>query len=180
MSSSPTNTVGAPPWKPHSGRSPPDAHHRSPTQELDPRASPHPASAGTDWSSSGTGCTAGFPEPVLFSLAPFPSQTRLRSPYVTLPSLTHKTNTPGMHLSRPDTHCVLFFNFLPQMVRCLALLAPLDSVQMSPSEKAFVCFADGSPPTHLLYTVAIFFLSFFLHELLVLDWIFACGSPPWP
>lgn len=83
-------------------------------------------------------------------LAPLPAQTSLHSLPATdnRPSMTYKTNMPSMYLSRPDTYCAFFFSFLSQIVSGLAFCGPLDSVQMSPSEKALVCVAEGNPPAY--------------------------------
>lgn len=53
---------------------------------------------------------------------------------------------------KPGTYCVPFFNLLPQIVSCLAFLAPLDSVQMYPPAKAFVGLAEGHPPVCSLHS----------------------------
>lgn len=49
--------------------------------------------------------------------------------------MTHKTNTPGVHLFKPGTYCIHFFNFLSHIVSFLAFLVNLDSVQMSPLQR---------------------------------------------
>lgn len=64
-----------------------------------------------------------------------------------------------MHLFKPGTYCVPFFNPLPQIVSCLAFLAPLDSVQMCPLQRPLSAWQKAIHQS-ALYTVDTFFLNF--------------------